>query len=94
MESLGEFRGMIDNQMEKGIGQKFTTYDRDNDLVKGVNCAAKYYGAWWYKGCYGPNLNGRYYTSAIRKSNSMSWNGYMSLKSVQMLIRPKNSSNQ
>ncbi|KRF98477.1 uncharacterized protein Dwil_GK27492 [Drosophila willistoni] len=54
LESLGEFRGMIDNEMERGIGQKFTTYDRDNDLDSYVNCAAKYYGAWWYKDCLGP----------------------------------------
>ncbi|XP_023031622.2 fibrinogen-like protein 1 [Drosophila willistoni] len=94
LESLGEFRGMIDNRMALGIGQKFTTYDRDNDLDRGWNCATVFYGAWWYDECGSPNLNGRYYTSATNSRDSMSWNGWNSLKSVQMLIRPKNSSNQ
>ncbi|XP_046866448.1 fibrinogen C domain-containing protein 1-A-like [Drosophila willistoni] len=84
---------MIDNEMGKGIGQKFTTYDRDND-ASDANCAAQFYGAWWYKYCFGPNLNGRYYTSATNTWDSMSWDSWNSLKSVQMLIRPKNSLNQ
>ncbi|KAL3886391.1 hypothetical protein ACJMK2_026389 [Sinanodonta woodiana] len=36
----------------------FTTVDRDANNY----CATDYYGGWWYKPCYGANLNGQYGT--------------------------------
>ena len=33
-------------------GMKFSTYDTDNDLNSGDNCASRYGGGWWYYGCY------------------------------------------
>ena len=58
-------------------GQPFTTRDRDNDGVSGVNCANHTnlaFGGWWFGGsqltnhnsnidkCIDSNLNGKYYT--------------------------------
>ena len=48
---------------DKGLsyhnGQKFSTYDFDQDIHRG-NCAAANHGAWWYRKCYKVNLNGAY----------------------------------
>lgn len=72
-------------------GQKFSTYDKDNDVYSG-NCAQKYKGAWWYSSCVDVNLNGLY----LRGPNSQSalgviwlkWHGYdYSLKTTTMMIR-------
>ena len=41
-------------------GQPFSTLDRDSDSLPNDNCAVKFHGAWWYKGCHGANLNGGY----------------------------------
>lgn len=32
-------------------GQKFSTYDVDNDEWKEGSCASEHEGAWWYKEC-------------------------------------------
>ncbi|XP_065896278.1 fibrinogen-like protein 1 [Dysidea avara] len=45
-------------------GQRFTTYDNDNDKIRG-NCAvqrdnAKDNGGWWYTNCWNINLNLQY----------------------------------
>ena len=41
-------------------GEKFSTFDRDNDKSN-RHCAVLYKGGWWYKDCHHVNLNGRYY---------------------------------
>ena len=32
-------------------GMKFSTFDVDNDIYDGTNCAEIHKGGWWYKGC-------------------------------------------
>ncbi|XP_073697815.1 microfibril-associated glycoprotein 4-like [Garra rufa] len=39
--------------------QKFTTFDKDQDIHE-KNCARLYLGAFWYAGCYHANINGVY----------------------------------
>ncbi|KAH7957506.1 hypothetical protein HPB52_019564 [Rhipicephalus sanguineus] len=38
-------------------GEKFSTYDRDNDKSKD-NCAKSFRGGWWYRACHACNPNG------------------------------------
>ncbi|XP_055884494.1 uncharacterized protein LOC106076304 [Biomphalaria glabrata] len=37
---------------------KFSTFDNDNDLDTGGNCAAVFTVGWWYRSCHTSNLNG------------------------------------
>ena len=62
------YSGDVDDVMNVGRinyggvhnGMNFSTYDRDNDLWSGVNCASSHGGGWWYSACRQFNLNGRY----------------------------------
>ena len=83
--------------------EKFTTRDRDHDMF-GENCAVKYHGAWWYKGCFESNLNGHYYHEGdTQDSDGIVWypftGFYYSVKKTSMAIimlhtlRPVKNSN-
>lgn len=73
---------------------KFTTLDRDNDLLNDWNCARKFLGAFWYKECHTTNPNGVYRWGADGTIFAvgvtwMTWKGQnYSLKSYIMMIRP------
>jgi len=74
------------------IGQKFSTYDQDNDVWTD-SCAQVFKGGWWYKKCHASNLNGRYlagpHTSYADGVEWQTWTGYYySLKISEMKIRP------
>ena len=74
---------------------KFTTRDNDNDN-DGENCATQYTGAWWYHMCLESNLNGLNYgpSESVGEGKGVIWGNFggygISLKSVQMAIRPMN----
>ncbi|KAH8040478.1 hypothetical protein HPB51_011174 [Rhipicephalus microplus] len=82
--------------MRHADGQKFSTYDQDND-VSTYNCAEQYRGAWWYSDCHacnpnGLNLNG-YHESygdgiewSIREHTGKLY--YYSYPYMEMMIRP------
>ena len=72
-------------------GSAFSTKDRDNDESAG-NCAVRYKGAWWYKGCLHSNLNGLYLHGQVNVQG-MSWrhwkNSHYSVIRSEMKICPK-----
>lgn len=49
--SLGKHQGTVKDAMRLSRGQKFTTFDRDNDADELNNCAELRHGAWWYDHC-------------------------------------------
>lgn len=73
-------------------GQRFTTFDKDQDEWSG-NCAVTYCGAFWYNACHYVNVNGEYLWGATSHFaigvNWYTFKGYhYSLKSISMKIRP------
>ncbi|XP_031166477.1 microfibril-associated glycoprotein 4-like [Sander lucioperca] len=74
-------------------GQKFTTFDKDQDSSTG-NCARSFLGAFWYNNCHRTNPNGVYRWGADKTLNDVGvewhhWKGdNYSLKSISMKIRP------
>ncbi|XP_045925770.1 microfibril-associated glycoprotein 4-like [Micropterus dolomieu] len=74
-------------------GQKFTTFDKDQDSWPG-NCARSYVGAFWYNDCHGTNPNGIYRWGSDNSFFAVgvewsTWKGNnYSLKTISMKIRP------
>uniref|UniRef100_A0A1X7SDQ9 Fibrinogen C-terminal domain-containing protein n=1 Tax=Amphimedon queenslandica TaxID=400682 RepID=A0A1X7SDQ9_AMPQE len=74
---------------------KFTTKDRDNDVLS-TNCATRFSAAWWYKNCYRAHLNSPYFHSGTVPSDGKGiiwhhWKGFTySLKFTEMKVRHHN----
>ncbi|KAH8360132.1 hypothetical protein KR093_010959 [Drosophila rubida] len=49
---MGEYSGDAGDGMRSNEGQKFSTFDRDNDLFE-KNCALDSKGGWWFTDCGG-----------------------------------------
>ncbi|XP_052864089.1 fibrinogen-like protein A, partial [Anopheles cruzii] len=91
LKTLGAYNGTAKDSLSSHKNMKFSTYDRDNDVWKEVNCAVRFEGAWWYYNCYRTNLNGPY--KNIVDGKSMNWydfsNSHEGLSFSRMMIRPK-----
>ncbi|KAL3062057.1 hypothetical protein OYC64_010053 [Pagothenia borchgrevinki] len=74
-------------------GQKFSTFDKDQDSVT-HNCARSHLGGFWYNDCHHTNPNGVYLWGADSTIYAIgvdwsTWKGDdYSLKSISMKIRP------
>ncbi|XP_031440186.1 microfibril-associated glycoprotein 4-like [Clupea harengus] len=71
-------------------GQKFTTYDRDQDSNNDRNCAFFAMGPFWHNSCYLANPNGLYSWGESSELGA-NWRGFKkfnSLKAISMKIRP------
>ena len=78
--------------LEKHNGMPFTTLDNDNDINRAVNCAIKFYGAWWFKKCMDSHLNGKYFQNVPTVyKEGITWAQWLgkdvSLKQCNMKIR-------
>lgn len=62
-------------------GAYFSTYDADHDSSRN-NCAELDHGAWWYKDCYGCNLNGEW---AAKDKTGVIWKGLSENESVSLI---------
>ncbi|XP_055600113.1 microfibril-associated glycoprotein 4-like [Uranotaenia lowii] len=94
LESLGRHNGTAEDSLTYHRGQKFSTFDADNDSDYYYNCAEDRSGAWWYYECAVSNLNGKYLGKGVKDNKKgMFWlyfhNSLYSLKSSRMMIREK-----
>ena len=94
--SVSGYSGNAGDGLTRHSGQKFTTYDQDNDESH-VNCAVTFSGAWWYQNCHISNLNGLYLSGKLPVSSDLNgvtwtkWRGNYSLKVAQMKLKNKNN---
>ena len=76
-------------------GNKFSTYDRDNDDNSAGSCAVLFTAGWWFNACSKLNLNGVYGGASGLISNNMamkhlSENNLEPIRTVTIKIRPIN----
>ncbi|XP_052715844.1 ryncolin-1-like [Crassostrea angulata] len=87
------YSGNAGDSLDYSNNMNFTTLDQDNDRSSGVNCATKYRSGWWFNECYRANPNGEYTDSEKTGYTYITWkhwkNSYISLKSIQLMIRPR-----
>ncbi|XP_072513263.1 microfibril-associated glycoprotein 4-like [Salminus brasiliensis] len=75
-------------------GQKFSTFDKEQDVDTGRNCAKVFRGSFWYRNCLQTNPNGLYQQGIDNTYTAMGvtwyhWKGNnFSLKFISMKIRP------
>ncbi|XP_045898681.1 microfibril-associated glycoprotein 4-like [Micropterus dolomieu] len=89
----GFINGGAGDSLSYHNGQKFTTFDKDQDPYSG-NCAKLRLGAFWYNSCHYANPNGVYRWGAdgtvsyvgVEWYHWKTWN--YSLKTISMKIRP------
>jgi len=91
--NIGDFKdGAAKDALKFHKGQKFSTYDRDQDDDFWKHCAKKNEGAFWFKDCANANPNGVYLWGEKDVETGVSWwpwkRNYYSLKSISMKIRP------
>ncbi|XP_049297522.1 fibrinogen-like protein A [Anopheles funestus] len=91
LKQAGQYSGNAGDSIGRHVGNKFTTYDRDNDPAS-YNCAKKHRGGWWYHNtCITSNLNGVYGYTASEQSNTwltMKPIGY-GLQASKIMIRQR-----
>ena len=78
-------------------GQKFSTYDNDNDQESSLNCAAQVYsaednGGWWYNDCWHINLNIKYNPADF--GSMYLGDTWYNPRWIEMKIRPLNCTPQ
>uniref|UniRef100_A0A8C5FRI2 Fibrinogen C-terminal domain-containing protein n=1 Tax=Gadus morhua TaxID=8049 RepID=A0A8C5FRI2_GADMO len=80
------------NSLDHHNLQKFSTFDKDQDLYSGNNCARLWLGGWWYNNCYHANPNGEYLWGESTYSHGISWSTWKgqsySLKAIAFKLSP------
>ncbi|XP_041986660.1 techylectin-5A-like [Aricia agestis] len=93
ISTLGTYRGNAGDSLAYHAGQKFSTFDSDNDEWRDGACAIEHGGAWWYKECDKSNLNGKYSTTGDDNNvQTIFWITFKGpntpLSKTRMMIRP------
>uniref|UniRef100_A0A8W8JRP9 Fibrinogen C-terminal domain-containing protein n=1 Tax=Magallana gigas TaxID=29159 RepID=A0A8W8JRP9_MAGGI len=87
------YSGNAGDSLDYHNNMKFSTPDQDNDRHSSSNLAAKYRSAWWFNIWYRANPNGQYIDSEKTGPGYISWyywkHSHISLKSIQLMIRPR-----
>ncbi|XP_036419540.1 microfibril-associated glycoprotein 4-like [Colossoma macropomum] len=89
----GFINGGAGDSLALSNGQKFSTFDKDQDTWSG-NCAKSFLGAFWYNACHHANPNGIYLWGKDGTLFAIGnvwyhWKGIdYGLKSISMKIRP------
>ncbi|KAI5091235.1 microfibril-associated glycoprotein 4 [Silurus meridionalis] len=90
----GFINGSAGDSLALHNGQKFSTFDKDQDSNANGNCAKSYLGAFWYNNCHQANPNGIYLWGRDGTLFAIgdvwyTWKTYdYGLKSIAMKIRP------
>ena len=90
---VSEYTGSAGDAMEFSSGQRFSTYDRDNDQSPDFFCARQHGSPWWHNHCSYAHLNGNYHFTRFIGSRESSVNWYhwkgnwYSMKKANMKVR-------
>ncbi|KFP63452.1 Angiopoietin-related protein 3, partial [Cariama cristata] len=93
---LSRISGSIPNALPEQTELRFSTADRDVDLINDFNCPENYLGGWWHSECEETNLNGKYVAPRSRgrldRRKGLYWKPkkgrYYLLKSTKIMIHP------
>ncbi|NXT03015.1 ANGL3 protein, partial [Jacana jacana] len=93
---LSRVSGSIPNALPEQTELRFSTPDRDLDVIYNFNCPENYLGGWWHSECEETNLNGKYVTPRSRgrldRRKGLYWKPkkgrYYLLKSTKIMIHP------
>ncbi|NXJ66948.1 ANGL3 protein, partial [Rostratula benghalensis] len=93
---LSRVSGSIPNALPEQTELRFSTPDRDVDVIFNFNCPENYLGGWWHSECEETNLNGKYVTPRSRgrldRRKGLYWKPkkgrYYLLKSTKIMIHP------
>ncbi|XP_065934026.1 angiopoietin-4-like isoform X2 [Magallana gigas] len=87
------YSGNAGERLYNSNNMMFSTLDQDNDGKSSGSCATKYRTAGWFNSCFYANPNGQYTDSEKTDPKYITWNhwknSWISLKSIQMMIRPR-----
>ncbi|NXP14954.1 ANGL3 protein, partial [Thinocorus orbignyianus] len=93
---LSRVSGSIPNALPEQTELRFSTADRDMDIISDFNCPENYLGGWWHSECEETNLNGKYVAPRSRgrldRRKGLYWKPkkgrYYLLRSTKIMIHP------
>uniref|UniRef100_A0A8W8JML2 Fibrinogen C-terminal domain-containing protein n=1 Tax=Magallana gigas TaxID=29159 RepID=A0A8W8JML2_MAGGI len=87
------YSGNAGDSLDYNNNMMFSTPDQDNDRWSSGTCTTTFRSAWWFNSCTYTNPNGEYTDSEKTDHKYVTWynwkNSVISLKSIQLMIRPR-----